>query len=115
MPNLVEAHERVKDFEWTPSYATRRDRYPTKYRIPRRTKDPFRHLIRDYCSMEQEKDDRQYGAMEDVLARSDAPAHAHRDIDPLCAQPAGSAPGPRRRAEMGYELRRRRARHRAHL
>ncbi len=28
--------------------------------------------------MEQEKDDRQYGAMEDVLARSDAPAHAHR-------------------------------------
>ncbi|MDB5066861.1 MAG: hypothetical protein JWM18_3295 [Chloroflexi bacterium] len=78
MPDPVEAHERVKDFDWSPSYAARRERYPTKYRIPRKTKDPFRHLIRDYCSMEQEKDDRQYGAMEDVLARSDAPAHAHR-------------------------------------
>jgi hypothetical protein len=78
MPNLIEAHERVKGFDWSPSYETRRERYPTKYKIPPKTKDPFRHLIRDYCSMEQEKDDRQYGALEDVLARSNAPAHVER-------------------------------------
>jgi hypothetical protein len=74
--NLVSTHERVKDFDWEPSYATKADRYPTKYKIPSRTKDPFRHLIRDYLAMEQEKDDRQYGAMEDALARSGAAAKA---------------------------------------
>jgi hypothetical protein len=76
--NMVEAHNRVKEFEWDPSYATRRDRYPTKFTIPPKTKDPFRHLIRDYVSMEQEKDDRQYGGLEDALARANAPAHAER-------------------------------------
>jgi hypothetical protein len=78
MRDLIEAHDRVKDFDWEPTYATKRERYPTKYRIPAKTKDPFRHLIRDYVSMEQEKDDRQYGSMEDVLARSGAPAKAER-------------------------------------
>ena len=78
MPNRTEAHERVKGLDWSPSYEARAYRYPTKYKIPARTKDPFRHLIRDYCSMEQEKDDRQYGALEDALARSHAPRHASR-------------------------------------
>lgn len=78
MRRLVEAHERVKDFEWTATYARKPDRYPTKYHIPKKTKDPFRHLVRDYLSMEQEKDDRQYGALEDALARSGAPARAER-------------------------------------
>jgi len=78
MTSLVEAHERVKDLEWSTSYETTRDRYPTKYRIPPKTKDPFRTLIREYVSMEEEKDDRQYGALEDVLARTNAPAMAER-------------------------------------
>ena len=55
MRSLVEAHDRIKDFEWEPSYAVKQDRYPTKYKIPAKTKDPFRHLIRDYVAMEQEK------------------------------------------------------------
>lgn len=76
MRNLIKAHERVKDFDWEHSYAEKPDRYPTKYVIPRKTKDPFRHLIRDYVSMEQEKDDRQYGAMEDALARSNSAGKA---------------------------------------
>ena len=76
MRSLVEAHDRIKDFEWEPSYAVKQDRYPTKYKIPTKTKDPFRHLIRDYMQMEREKDDRQYGSMEDALARSGAPAKA---------------------------------------
>lgn len=78
MRSLVEAHDRVKDFDWTATYAEQPVRYPTKYKIPKTTKDPFRHLIRDYVKMEREKDDRQYGALEDVLARSNAPAKAER-------------------------------------
>ena len=74
--NLVRAHDRVKEFEWELSYVDPPARYPTRYSIPPKTKDPFRHLIRDYCSMEQEKDDRQYGALEDALARSGSTAAA---------------------------------------
>jgi hypothetical protein len=70
MRNVIEAHDRVKDFDWEFSYVQKPDRYPTKYQIPSKTKDPFRTLLREYFSMEQEKDDRQYGALEDALARS---------------------------------------------
>ena len=76
MRSLVETHDRVKDFDWEPSYSTPVEHYPTKYKIPGKTRDPFRHLVRDYLSMEQEKDDRQYGGLEDALARSGAPAKA---------------------------------------
>ena len=76
MKNIVETHERVKDFDWSFSYSDKPKRYPTRYKVPPKTKDPFRHLIRDYCSMEQEKDDRQYGAMSDVIARSGMPGKA---------------------------------------
>ncbi len=76
MQDIVETHERVKDFDWKFSYVEDRKRYPTRYRIPAKTKDPFRHLIRDYCSMEQEKDDRQYGALSDVIARAGMPGKA---------------------------------------
>ena len=70
--SLVQAHERVKSLEWEHSYHTPPDRYPTKYHIPAKTKDPFRHLLRDFLTMEREKDDRAYGGLQDVLARTDA-------------------------------------------
>ena len=78
MSTTVEAHERIKDFDWEPTYTHRTARYPTKYKIPKKTKDPFRHIVRDYLTMEQEKDDRQYGGLEDALARSNVPAKADR-------------------------------------
>jgi len=76
MRNLIEAHNRVKDFDWEPSYVEKPLWYPTKYKIPTKTKDPFRHLVRDYLSMEEEKDNRQYGSMEDALARGQASSKA---------------------------------------
>ena len=76
MKQLVEAHNRVKDLDWTPSYTVKPTKYPTKYVLPKKTKDPFRHLLREYFAMEQEKDNRQYGALEDALSRVDAAAQA---------------------------------------
>src|SRR6202011_162189 len=55
MRNLIEAHNRVKDFDWEPSYVEKPLWYPTKYKIPAKTKDPFRHLVCDYLSMEEER------------------------------------------------------------
>ena len=76
MFDKVRAHEAVKALDWEASYSSPEPRYPTKYKLPKKTKDPFRHLMRDYLTMEQEKDDRQYGSLEDVLARIEAPAQA---------------------------------------
>jgi hypothetical protein len=78
MTTAVLAHDRIKDFDWAPSYVPGSTRYPTKFKIPGKTKDPFRTLVREYLSMEQEKDERQYGALEDVLSRTGAAARSDR-------------------------------------
>ena len=84
MPNLDNAHSRVKEFAWEPDYFARKPLRETKYKIPRRSKDPFRHLLRDYVAMEEEKDNRQYGALEDVVARTRSPERAqHRWMEVL--------------------------------
>jgi hypothetical protein len=84
LSDLNSAHERVKECAWEPEYFPRRPLYETKYKMPRRTKDPFRHLMRDYMAMEEEKDNRQYGALEDVIARTRSPERAqHRWMEVL--------------------------------
>lgn len=65
--NLIKAHDKIKGLEWTPTYFTPEAKYETKFHIPKKTKDPFRHLIRDYMAMEAEKDDRQYGFLDGAL------------------------------------------------
>lgn len=74
--SLAARHDKVKAFSWEPTYVVRQPRYPTRYTIPPRTRDPFRHLLREYLAMEEEKDNRQYGALEDVIARSRSPQQA---------------------------------------
>lgn len=69
-PGLTVAHDKVKSYSWQPVDVGRQPIHPTKYRLPMRTKDPFRHLLRDYASMEAEKDARQFGALEDVSIRT---------------------------------------------
>lgn len=64
MQNLVKAHEKVKGLEWEPSYVQPSTRFKTRYKIPKKGRDPFRHLMRDYMKMEKEKDDRQYGFLD---------------------------------------------------
>ena len=74
--SVTSGHEKIKAFDWEPSYFHRDALYPTKYKIPPRTKDPFRTLVREYVGMEEEKDDRQYGALEDALGRMNNASHA---------------------------------------
>ena len=75
--DFIQAHEKVKGFEWEPSYVDIKPRYETKFFIPKKGRDPFRHLMRDYMIMEAEKDDRQYGFL-DGATRMDNPNHAEQ-------------------------------------
>ncbi len=65
--NLIQAHEKIKGMEWDFSYASTESPIRTKFHIPKKGKDPFRHLIRDYMTMEAEKDDRQYGFLDGAV------------------------------------------------
>src|SRR5690348_9343378 len=69
MATAVEKHDKVKSFDWEPTLPRKDAKYPTKYKIPASTRDPFRVLVREYVAMEAEKDDRQFGSL-DVLRRS---------------------------------------------
>ena len=70
MATALAKHEKIKAFDWEPepSLLHKEAKYPTKYKIPATTRDPFRVLVRDYVAMEEEKDGRQYGSL-DVLTR----------------------------------------------
>lgn len=57
----IALHEKTKSYDWDFSYAPRPQRYPTKFRLPGKGRDPFRLMIRDYARMEAEKDDRVFG------------------------------------------------------
>lgn len=73
---INDVYDRVKVFDWNHEGPRDGHHYETKYKLPRKTKDPFRTMMRDYLRMEAEKDHRQYGSLGDVLLRQDAPAKA---------------------------------------
>jgi hypothetical protein len=75
---LNAVHDRVKGLDWSATYHESAYPRPTKYKIPKNTKDPFKHLIRQYSSMEEEKDDRMYGSIADVINRVGQPDRADR-------------------------------------
>jgi methane monooxygenase component A alpha chain/propane monooxygenase large subunit len=63
-PKLEQVHEKSKRYDWGFDYAIPNPKYRTRYLIPPRGKDPFRILIRDYMAMENEKDNRVFGALD---------------------------------------------------
>ena len=61
-------HEKVQELSWSPSFATPAAKYPTDYRFERSSKrDPMRQVLRSYFPMEEEKDQRVYGAVDGAI------------------------------------------------
>ena len=44
--NLVEVHEKAKEYDWDFTFAEKKPKFDTKYNIPTKGKDPFRMLVR---------------------------------------------------------------------
>jgi hypothetical protein len=65
-----DVHRWLQDLGW--DFAARRSKYPTKYRFNSGTREQFKLIVGEYCRMEEEKDDRQYGSLSDSLARLQA-------------------------------------------
>ncbi|HZE65037.1 MAG TPA: hypothetical protein VE081_00305 [Sporichthyaceae bacterium] len=68
MPSsLVQLHEKTKSYDWDYTFADQSPKYETKYKMPKKGKDPFRVLIRDYVKMEAEKDDRTHSIIDGAI------------------------------------------------
>src|SRR6266446_5562162 len=74
---IAEAASRVADLGWTPSYVQEAMTFPTDYKISKTPRDPMRQVLRSYFPMQEEKDNRVYGAL-DAALRGDM----FRDVEP---------------------------------
>jgi methane monooxygenase component A alpha chain len=64
-----DVHRYLQQFGW--DLEKRRGKYPTKYVYNPDSKEQFKLIVKEYCRMEEEKDQRQYGSLLDALARMD--------------------------------------------
>jgi propane 2-monooxygenase large subunit len=61
-------HEKLQELSWTPRFAAPASKYPTDYRFEKAPKkDPMKQVLRSYFPMEEEKDQRVYGAMDGAI------------------------------------------------
>jgi len=65
--SISEAARRVADLGWLPTYAQQAMKYPTDYRFAKAPKDPMKQVLRSYFPMQEEKDNRVYGALDAAL------------------------------------------------
>lgn len=68
--SITQTHERIAQLGWEPEYHQPSVRYPTRYHLPKKAKDPMKHIMREYLPMELEKDERVYGGL-DAAVRAD--------------------------------------------
>jgi propane monooxygenase large subunit len=66
--SLSRAHEKIKELNWEPTFATPAMKYVTDYTFEHAPKkDPLKQVLRSYFPMEEEKDQRVYGAMDGAI------------------------------------------------
>ena len=65
--SIGEAARRVADLGWTPSYVQEAMTFPTDYKIKKSPRDPMKQVLRSYFPMQEEKDNRVYGALDAAL------------------------------------------------
>ncbi|MGI9406645.1 MAG: aromatic/alkene/methane monooxygenase hydroxylase/oxygenase subunit alpha [Hyphomicrobiaceae bacterium] len=65
--SVGEAAKKIADLGWNPSYVQEAMTYPTDYKIKKTPKDPMKQVLRSYFPMEEEKDNRVYGALDAAL------------------------------------------------
>src|SRR3954463_11567979 len=65
--SIGEAARRVADLGWTPTYVQEAMTFPTDYKISKTPRDPMKQVLRSYFPMQEEKDNRVYGALDAAL------------------------------------------------
>lgn len=66
--SLTKAHNKITELSWEPTFATPATKFGTDYKFDKAPKkDPLKQIMRSYFPMEEEKDNRVYGAMDGAI------------------------------------------------
>ena len=65
--SVGEATKKISDLGWNPTYVQEANTFPTDYKITKAPRDPMKQVLRSYFPMEEEKDNRVYGALDAAL------------------------------------------------
>ena len=65
--SIGEATKRVADLGWTPTFVQEANTFPTDYKLTKEPRDPMKQVLRSYFPMQDEKDNRVYGALDAAL------------------------------------------------
>ena len=90
--SVGEATKKISDLGWNPTYVQEAATFPTDYKINKAPRDPMKQVLRSYFPMQEEKDNRVYGALDAALPAQLADALQDRwtrQVGDLQSQPAG--------------------------
>jgi propane monooxygenase large subunit len=66
--SITKAHQKIQELSWEPTFVEPVDKYPTDYTFEKAPKkDPLKQVLRSYFPMEEEKDNRVFGAMDGAI------------------------------------------------
>ena len=66
--SITKAHNKIQELSWEPTYVTPVEKYATDYTFEKAPKkDPLKQVLRSYFPMEEEKDNRVFGAMDGAI------------------------------------------------
>ena len=66
--SITKAHSKIQELSWDPTFVEPVDKYPTDYTFEKAPKkDPLKQVLRSYFPMEEEKDNRVFGAMDGAI------------------------------------------------
>ena len=66
--SVAKAHQKIQELAWEPLYHEPVSQYGTDYTFAKaQKKDPLKQVLRSYFPMQEEKDNRVYGALDAAL------------------------------------------------
>jgi propane 2-monooxygenase large subunit len=66
--SITKAHNKIQELSWDPTFVEPVEKYPTDYTFEKAPKkDPLKQVLRSYFPMEEEKDNRVFGAMDGAI------------------------------------------------
>jgi propane monooxygenase large subunit len=66
--SITKAHNKIQELSWEPTYVSPVEKYATDYTFEKAPKkDPLKQVLRSYFPMEEEKDNRVFGAMDGAI------------------------------------------------
>src|SRR6201993_5396363 len=66
--SITKSHQKIQELAWEPTFVSPVEKFATDYTFEKaQKKDPLKQILRSYFPMEEEKDNRVFGAMDGAI------------------------------------------------